>query len=122
MKKKAVRAITGLLCAAMVFSHMADMRVYAMEDGIGQETPIQESVSGNDDTGEAQEEPGENVQESADGVTEPGTGSPEEPAEPDEGDREKDGQEKGEEKREKKDWKKPDQSRKAAQGWSRKQR
>lgn len=37
MKKKAVRAITGLLCAAMVFSHMADMRVYAMEDGTGQE-------------------------------------------------------------------------------------
>lgn len=99
MKKKAVRAITGLLCAAMVFSHMADMCVYAMEDGIGQETPIQESVSGNDDTGEAQEEPGENVQESADGVTEPGTGSPEEPAEPDEGNREKDGQEKGEEKK-----------------------
>ncbi len=34
MKKKAVRAITGLLCAAMVFSNMAGMRVYAMEDHI----------------------------------------------------------------------------------------
>lgn len=99
MKKRAVRAITGLLCAAMVFSHMAGMRVYAMESGTGQETPIQESVSGNDDTGEAQEEPGEIVQEPADGGTEPGTGSPEEPAEPDEGNREKDGQEKGEEKK-----------------------
>lgn len=35
MKKRAVRAITGLLCAAMVFSHMAGMRVYAMEGGTG---------------------------------------------------------------------------------------
>jgi len=51
MKKKAVRAITGLLCAAMVFSHMADMRVYAMEGGTGQEAQMRESVSGNDDTG-----------------------------------------------------------------------
>lgn len=33
MKKRAVRVITGLLCAAMVFSHMAGMRVYAMEYG-----------------------------------------------------------------------------------------
>lgn len=59
MKKKAVRAITGLLCAAMVFSHMAGMRVYAMEDGAGQEAQMKVSVSGNDDTGEVQEESGE---------------------------------------------------------------
>ena len=51
MKKRAVRAITGLLCAAMVFSHMADMRVYAMEGGTGQEAQMQESVSGNNDAG-----------------------------------------------------------------------
>lgn len=51
MKKKAVRAITGLLCAAMVFSHMAGMRVYAMEGGTGQEAQMQESVSGNNDAG-----------------------------------------------------------------------
>lgn len=73
MKKKAVRALTGLLCAAMVFSHMADMRVYAMEDGAGQEAQMQESVSGNDDTGEVQEEPGETAQEPADEDTEPET-------------------------------------------------
>ena len=51
MKKRAVRVITGHLCAAMVFSHMAGMRVYAMESGTGQEAQMQESVSGNDDTG-----------------------------------------------------------------------
>lgn len=96
MKKKAIRAITGLLCAAMFFSHMADMRVYAMENGAGQEAQMQERVSGNDDTGEVREEPGETVQEPADEDTEPETGSREEPAEPDEGDLEKDGQEKGE--------------------------
>ena len=96
MKKKAVRAITGLLCAAMVFSNVTGMRVCAMEDGAGQEAQMQESVSGNDDTGEVREEPGETVQEPADEDTEPETGSREEPAEPDEGDLEKDGQEKGE--------------------------
>lgn len=51
MKKRAVRAITGLLCTAMVFSHMAGMRVYAMESGTGQEAQMQESVSGNNDAG-----------------------------------------------------------------------
>lgn len=60
-----------------VFSNVADMRVYAMEDGAGQEAQMQESVSGNDDTGEGQEEPGENAQEPADGGMEPEAGNTE---------------------------------------------
>lgn len=76
MKSKAVRIITGLLCAAMVFSNMADMRVYAMEDGAGQEAQIQGSVSGNDDIGEAQEDSGETAQGPADDGTEPETVHP----------------------------------------------
>lgn len=96
MKKKVVRAITGLLCAAMVFSNMARMRVYAMGDGAGQEAQMQESVSGNDDTGEPQEEARETGQEPEEDGTKLETGNPEEPAEPGEGDHEKDGQEKGE--------------------------
>ena len=55
MKSKAVRAVTGLLCAIMVFSNVAGMCVYAMEDGAGQEVQMQESVSGNNGTeGEAE--------------------------------------------------------------------
>lgn len=55
MKSKVVRVIAGLLCAVTVFSNVAGMCVYAMEDGAGQEVQMQESVSGNDGTeGEAE--------------------------------------------------------------------
>lgn len=92
MKRKAVKMIAGLLCAAMVFSsNAAGLGVYAMEDGAGQG-----SVSGNDIAGDTREESEDIVQEPAGDDTEPETGNPEEPAEPDEGDLEKDGQEKGE--------------------------
>lgn len=51
MKRKTLRSITGLLCAAMVFSNMAGMSAFAMEEGgAGQEAQVQEqeSVSEND--------------------------------------------------------------------------
>lgn len=86
MKRKVIRAITGLLCAAMVFSNVAGMSVYAMEDGGGQE--MQESISGNDDTGEVWEEPEETEQDLADSDEEP-----EEAAEPIDSNKEEDGQE-----------------------------
>ena len=86
MKRKVIRAITGLLCAAMVFSNVAGMSVYAMEDGGRQE--MQESISGNDDTGEVWEEPEEAEQKSADSDA-----APEEPAEPIDSNKEEDGQE-----------------------------
>ena len=89
MKRKVIRAVTGLLCAAMVFSNVAGMSVYAMEDGGGQE--MQESISGNDDTGETWEELEEAEQESADSDAEP-----EEPAEAIDSNKEEDGQKNGE--------------------------
>ena len=97
MKKKVIRVFTGLLCAALIFSNtagMSGMCVYAMEDGAGQETQLQESVSGNDDdTGEPQEDTEESGQEPADGGTEQ-EGS-EEPAEPEEEGKEDEEQENG---------------------------
>lgn len=96
MKKKAVRAITGLLCAAMLFSNTAGMSAYAMEEGVRQETQIQESVSGNEDTGEPQEDTEESGPEPADGGTEPETGIPDDPTEQEEGEQEEAGQEDGE--------------------------
>lgn len=91
MKRKVIRAVTGLLCAAMVFSNVTSMSVYAMEDGAGQE--MQESISGNDDTGEVWEEPKEAEQEPADSDAEPEEEIPEESAEPIDSNKEEDGQE-----------------------------
>ena len=90
MKRKAVRMLAGLLCAAMVFSsNVAGLVVYAMEDGAGQE-----SVSGNDAAGDTQEESGDIVQESAGGGAEPVKEDQEEPAVSAENEQEK-GQENG---------------------------
>jgi len=107
MKRKTLRSITGLLCAALVFSNMAGMSAFAMEEGgAGQKAQVQEqeSVSGNDageDDGEKTEEaeepealeyPEEPEIEATDSGTEPEITIPEEAAATNDGDQENGGQ------------------------------
>lgn len=61
MKRRALRAITGLLYAALFFSNMACIRAFAIEEG-GQEMQIQE-YNPKDDTWEEEDEKAEETEQ-----------------------------------------------------------
>lgn len=95
MKRKAVRAITGLLCAALSLSNMTGIRAFAMEDA-GQGMRMQE-YSLEDDTQEEEDEKAEET-EQADSDDEPETEAQE--GDTDSNDEEQEEDERGKEKSE----------------------